>query len=189
MYRTVNRSGIDYASIRLSVSFLVAALSLFAATAASAAGSPGQVRTAARHPSPQRPKRPTPAGVVFGGVTSAHAPVVIVVSRNRREVVQATMAVPAQCHASGQPSSGPVFLPVHYTHLPVSATGAFQEVGEATVNEAGSTTTVTGHLSGKFNRAGTSVTGTWSLGLVIHDATGAVVGQCDSGAVSFTAIQ
>jgi hypothetical protein len=189
MYRTVNRSGISYGDSRLSVSFLVAALSLFAVTATSAAASPQQVRMAARHPSPHRPKHPTPAGVVFGGVTSAHAPIVIVVSRNRREVVQATMAVPAQCQTSGQPSSEPVFLPVHYTNLLISGTGAFQEGGETTVSEAGETTTITGHLSGKFNRAGTSVSGTWSLSLVMHDATGAVVAQCDSGAVSFTAIQ
>lgn len=99
------------------------------------------------------------------------------------------MAVPAQCQTSGQPSIGPAFLPVQYTHLPISAAGAFQEGGEKTVSEAGETITITGHLSGRFNRAGTSVTGTWSLGLVIRDATSGAVEQCDSGAVSFIAIQ
>ena len=118
-----------------------------------------------------------------------HAPVVIEVSRDGREVVQATMAVPVQCQMSDQSSNPLLFLPVDYTHMSISATGAFQEASEKTVNEAGHTTTVTGQLSGGFNRGGTSVTGTWSLVVVVHDATGAIVGRCDSGAVSFTAIQ
>jgi hypothetical protein len=99
------------------------------------------------------------------------------------------MAVPVQCQMSGLSSNPTLFLPIQYTHMPISATGAFQERGEKTGGEAGNTSTVTGQLSGGFNRAGTSVTGTWSLVVVVHDATGAIVGRCDSGAVSFTAIQ
>lgn len=171
----------------LSAMFL-AALTLFATTAGSAAGSSGRAGKAAKHSARHRSKHPVPAGV-FGGVTSAHAPVVIEVSRDGREVVMATMAVPVQCQMSGQASNPTLFLPVDYTHMPISATGAFHEGSEKTGSEAGNTTTVTGRLSGAFNRAGTSVTGTWSLAFVVHDATGAVVGQCDSGAVSFTAIQ
>jgi hypothetical protein len=173
---------------RLSAMFLVATLSLFVTTVGSAAGSSGRAgkaKRSARH----RAKHTAPAGVVFGGVTTAHAPVVIEISRDGREVVQATMAVPVQCQTSGLSSNATLFLPVDYTHMPISATGVFQERGEKTDSEAGKTSTVTGQLSGGFNRAGTSVTGTWSLVVVIHDATGAIVDRCDSGAVSFTAIQ
>jgi hypothetical protein len=174
---------------RLSAMLLVAALSLFATTVESAAGSSGRAGKAAKRSARHRAKHSVPAGVVFGGVTSTHAPVVIEVSRDGREVVQATMAVPVLCQMSGQASSQTLFLPVDYTHMPISATGEFHEGGEKTEGEAGHTTTVTGRLSGGFNRTGTSVTGTWSLVVVVHDTTGAIVGQCDSGAVSFTAIQ
>ncbi|HTD58755.1 MAG TPA: hypothetical protein VK672_07655 [Solirubrobacteraceae bacterium] len=167
----------------------LAALALFATTVGSAAGSSGRAVKAAKHSARHRTKHPVPAGVVFGGVTSAHAPVVIEVSRDGREVVMATMAVPVQCQMSGQASNPTLFLPVYYTHMPISATGAFHEGGEKTGSEAGNTTTVMGQLSGGFDRGGTSVTGTWSLVVVIHDATGAIVGRCDSGAVTFTAIQ
>jgi hypothetical protein len=172
----------------LSAMFL-AALTLFATSVGSAAGSSGRAGKAAERSARHRAKHPVPAGVVFGGVTSTHAPVVIEVSRDGREVVRATMAVPVQCQMTGQAANPTLFLPVDYTHVPISATGAFHEGQEKTESEAGNTTTVTGRLSGAFNRAGTLVTGTWSLAFVVHDGTGAVVGQCDSGAVSFTAIQ
>jgi hypothetical protein len=188
MYRIVNRSSMHHVVSRLSGIFLVAALSLFSGVAG-AAGSSTTARKAAKHSARHRAKRPARAGVVFGGVTSALAPVVIEVSRDGREVVQAAMAVPAQCQTSSQPGNPTLFLPAHYAHLPISAAGTFQEGGEKTTSEAGNTITITEHLSGQFNRAGTSVTGTWSLAFVIHDGSGGTVGQCDSGAVSFTAIQ
>jgi hypothetical protein len=188
MYRIVNRSSMHHVVSRLSAIFLVAALSLFAATVGSAAGSSGTVGKVAKHSARHKAKHPAPTGVVFGGVlTSTHAPVVIQVSRDGREVVEATMASP--CLFSAPIPGVTVFVPNYYMHLPISATGAFQEKTERTESEAGNTATVTGHVSGQFNRAMTSVTGTWSLAIVTHDATGAIVGQCDSGAVSFTAIQ
>jgi hypothetical protein len=188
MYRIVSRSSMHHVASRLSAIFLVAALSLFAAIVGSAAGSPGTVGKVAKHSARHKAKHSAPAGVVFGGVvTSEHAPVVIQISRDGRQVVEATMAVP--CLFSAPIPGVTVFAPNYYTHLPISATGAFQEKGEHTESEAGKTTTVTGHVSGQFNRAMTSVTGTWSLAIVTHDATGAIVGQCDSGSVSYTAIQ
>jgi hypothetical protein len=186
MYRIVNRSSMHHVVSRLSAIFLVAALSLLA-NVGSALGNSGTVGKAAKHPARHGAKRPAPAGVVFGGVTSTHAPVVIQMSRDGRQVVEATMAVP--CLFSLPIPDVTVFVPNYYMHLPISATGAFQEKTERTESEAGNTATVTGHVSGQFNRAMTSVTGTWSLAIVTHDATGAIVGQCDSGAVSFTAIQ
>jgi hypothetical protein len=127
---------------------------------------------------------------MFGGVASARAPVVIQVSRNGREIVEATMAVPCLFSVPA-PAPTPVtlLLPNNYTHLAISATGAFQGKYEKTESEVGNTSTGTGQLSGQFNRAMTSVTGTWSFAVVVHNAFGTTLAQCDSGAVSFTAIQ
>jgi hypothetical protein len=187
MYRTVNRSSIRCVVNRLPAMLLLAALSLLAANVGSAAASPGKLGKAAKHSARHKAKRPALAGVMFGGVTSAHAPVVIEVSRDGREIVEATMAVP--CLFSLPVPGITVPIPNYYTHLPISATGAFQGQGEGTESEAGKTATLTGHVSGQFNRAMTSVTGTWSLGVVTRNTTGAVEGQCESGSVSFTAIQ
>jgi hypothetical protein len=186
MYRIVGRGSMQPVISRLSAMILVASLGLVFADVGSALGSPGAIGKVAKHSARRGAKRAAPARVVFGGVTSTHAPVVIQVSRDGREVVEATMAVPCLFTV---PLPATVFLPDTYTHLPISATGAFQGQGEGTESEAGKTATHTSHLSGQFNRAMTSVTGTWSLAIVTHDATGAIVGQCDSGAVSFTAIQ
>jgi hypothetical protein len=187
MYRIVHRSLMHRVVIRLSAMLLVAALSLFAATVGSAAGSSGRTGKAAKHSARHGSKRSAPAGVMFGGVTSSHAPVVIQVSRNGREVVEAMMAVP--CLFSVPNPGVTVFIPSPYTHLSISATGTFQGKLERTESEAGTTSTVTGGVSGQFNRAMTQAVGTWSLAIVTHNAFGTTVGQCDSGSVSYTAIQ
>jgi hypothetical protein len=187
MYRITNTRSMHRVVIRLSAMILVAALSLFATAVGSAAGSSWTVGKAAKRSARHKAKRPALAGVMFGGVTSTHAPVVIHVSRDGREVVEATMAVP--CLFSLPVPGITLPVPNYYAHLSISATGAFQEKTERTESEAGQTATVTGRISGQFNRAMTSVTGTWSLAIVDHGATGAVEGQCDSGSVSFTAIQ
>jgi hypothetical protein len=184
MYRIVNRSSMHHVVNRLSAIFLIAALSLFATTVESAAGSPGTGKVA-KHSARHGKKRPVPAGVVFGGVTSAGWPVVIEVSRDGREVVRATMAVPLKCQSGGE-----LVVPNYYTHVPISATGAFQGSGEVTVNgESAPTVTFTNQMTGSFNRLARTVAGTWNLAAVVRDASGATVDHCDSGAVSFTAIQ
>jgi hypothetical protein len=188
MYRIANRSSMHHVVVRLSAMILVAALSLFAATVGSAAGSSGTVGKAAKRSARHKAKRPALAGVMFGGVTAAGEPVVIQVSRDGREIVKAAIALHQQCQSSG----ATVFVPDDYVHVPISATGAFQTGGEwgFPLTEPPVTgVTDTGHLSGQFNRAMTSVTGTWSLLAVFNNATGATVDRCDSGAVGFTAIQ
>jgi hypothetical protein len=180
----INRSSMCHVANRLSALFLVAALSLFATTVGSAAGSSGKTGKTAKHPARRVAKRPALAGVVFGGVTPAGWPVVIEVSRDGREVVRATMAVPLTCQSGGQ------ILPDYYTHIPISAAGVFQSSDDVTVNGEGTqTVTFTNRVTGSFNRLASSVTGTWSIAFVVHDASGATVDHCDSGAVSFTAIQ
>jgi hypothetical protein len=186
MYRIVNTSSMLRVVNRLSAMILVAALSLFATSVGSAAGSSRSVGKSAKRSAQHKAKGPL-GGVMFGGVTSTHAPVVIQVSRHAREVVEATMAVP--CLFSLPVPGITISVPNYYLHLSISATGAFQGKTERTESEAGTTATVTGLISGQFNRAMTSVTGTWRLAIVDHGVTGAVAGQCDSGSVSFTAIQ
>lgn len=186
MYRIANRSFMHRVVTRLSATILVAALSLCATAVGGAAGSSWTAGKAAKRSVRHKVKRPALAGVVFGGVTSTHAPVVIQISRDGREVVEATMAVP--CLFS-LPTPVAIPVPNYYAHLRISATGAFQEKAEHTESEAGKTATATGSISGQFNRAMSSVTGTWSLAIVDHGPTGEVEGQCDSGSVSFTAIQ
>lgn len=188
MYRTVNRSSIRCVVNWLPAMFLLAALSLLAANVDSAAGSSERTGKTAKHSARHKTKRPTPAGVVFGGVTSAGGPIVVEVSRDGREIVRATIAVQQKC----QPSGMTFFFPDSYTHVPIKAAGAFRSAGEwsAALTEPPVTgVTNTDSLSGSFNRAGTSVTGTWSLVSVFNGATGAPIDRCDSGAVSFTATQ
>jgi hypothetical protein len=190
MYRSTDRSFKHHIVVWLVALSLVAALSLLAADVGSAAGSSGTVGKAAKHHSKHhvkpKPKHPALAGVMFGGVTAAHGVVVIQISPNGREVVEATMDVPCMFSL---PQPGPGLVPNFYMHLPISATGAFHEKTERTEGVVEGTATITGQVSGQFNRAMTSVTGTWNLAVTVHNAFGAVVLQFDSGSVSFTAIQ
>lgn len=177
-------------ALRIILLSLLAVPTTLAATTESAAASSGTVVKAPRlYSARYKAKRSGPAGVMFGGVTPMHTAVVIQVSRNGREIVQAAMTVPVQCSVSGQPSNPTQFLPAGFTHMPISRTGAFQKEEEGTGSEGGDTATVKQSVSGKFDRARTSVSGTWSVSLVVKDTTGATVAQCDSGAVPFTAIQ
>jgi hypothetical protein len=190
MYQITTKSSAHHGLDRLSVLFPLTALGLFAVAVGSAAGSTGRTGKVAKHLARHGARRSAPAGVVFGGVTSAGWPVVIQVSRDGREIVRATMAVPQQC----QPSGAEANMPDYYTHVPISSTGAFQSSSEGSVSFTavpGSNVlaAATGQLSGKFNQAGTSVTGKWSLVVVVRDASGATVDRCDSGVVSFTAVQ
>jgi len=172
----------------LSAMFLVSALSLLVVNVGSAFGDSVAVGKAAKRSARHGAKRSAPAGVVFGGVTSAGSPVVIQVSQDGRQIVRATMAVPQKCQLSG----ATFFTPDDYIHVPITATGAFHSSGEwsAPLTEPPVTgVTSTSQLSGTFNRAMTALTGTWSLVSVFNGATGTAVDRCDSGSLSFTAIQ
>ncbi len=187
MYRIVSKSSIYKVVNGLSAIFLVAALSLLA-NVGSALGNSGTVGKAAKHPARHVASHVMPTGVMFGGVTAVGAPVVVQVSANGREIVRATIALQQKC----QPSGATFLVPDSWTHLPIKANGAFQvsEEWSAALTEPPVTgVTNTGQLSGSFNRAMTSLTASWSLLSVFNGATGASVDRCDSGAVSFTAIQ
>jgi hypothetical protein len=121
---------------------------------------------------------------VYGGHAKDDFPVVIEVSKNRHQIVRASIAIRLQCSACG-------FFTVtdSYIKLPVNKKGKFGVVyGPETVrNDDGTTTDFEGSISGAFNAARTKVLGTWQTKMTSHDGTGAVTDTCDSGVVSWNA--
>jgi hypothetical protein len=126
------------------------------------------------------------AGVSYGGVTPQLFPVVIEVSKNRKRVVVASIGLRLACT-----SGGLVNLPDGYTNLRLTKKGKFgASFGPTTVrNDNGTTTDFEGRMSGKLNAARTKVSGKWKLKVTDHDASGAVIDTCDSGAVKWKAKQ
>jgi hypothetical protein len=126
-------------------------------------------------------------GVVYGGLTTPNGfPVVIEVSKNRRQIVRATIGIRLQC------SSGGTFtVPDEYTKVPVSKKGKFAVAfGPETVrNSDGTTSDFEGSFTGAFNAARTKVSGKWQSKETDHDGTGAVTDTCDSGVVNWSAKQ
>jgi hypothetical protein len=124
-------------------------------------------------------KTPAPPGVVFGGRTQQSWPIAIEVSKDARQVVRADVGLHLQCTTGTF-----INTPDNYKQLPLSTTGrfgtSFAQNGVDFGN--GQKADITGSIKGKLNARRTSGTGTWSLKFVIHDAMGAVVDTCDSGA-------
>ncbi len=163
-------------------------LGLLGPATSSAAQVAPKAGRASGHHAARAASRRSLAGAVFGGVTSSGAPVVLQVSRSGREIVKAAIAVNDKC----QPSGVEFLTPDLYTRVPVSSKLAFHETAEW--QEALSSAPVTGatwtsQISGHFNRSMTSISGTWSLSVVYNGAAGETVDRCESGPVSFTAIQ
>jgi hypothetical protein len=123
-------------------------------------------------------KTPAPPGVVFGGRTAQSWPVAIEVSKDARQVVRADVGLHLQCTTGMS-----INTPDNYKRLPLSTTGgfgtSFAQNGVDFGN--GQKADIAGSVKGQLNPRRTSGTGTWSLKIVIHDATGVVVDTCDSG--------
>jgi hypothetical protein len=126
------------------------------------------------------------AGTVYGGVTAQDFPIVIVTSKNRRKVVKATIGIRLTC-TSGASAS----VPDTFAALPVSKKRRFgASFGpETNRNDDGTTTDFEGSISGRFNKARTKVSGTWSFKATDHNAAGAITDTCDSGSVTWRAKQ
>jgi hypothetical protein len=126
------------------------------------------------------------SGLVFGGRTSQGWPVVIELSRNRRQVAQAVIGIRLPC-TTGRFAN----LPDRYVRLPVNRRRKFSSsFGPETFrNDDGTTSDFEGSISGSFNRARTRASGRWQLKITDHDNSGAVTGTCDSGSVSWSAKQ
>ena len=124
-------------------------------------------------------------GLVYGGLTKGDAfPIVIEVSKNRRQVVRATIGLRLRC------SSGGLFtVPDSFVRMPVTKTGKFGATfGPETIrNPDGTTSDLEATVAGKFNASRTKVSGTWHSKDTEHDNTGAVTDTCDSGTVSWSA--
>lgn len=123
-------------------------------------------------------KTPAPPGVVFGGRTEQSWPIAIEVSKDARQVMRADVGLHLQCTTGMS-----INTPDNYKQLPLSTTGRF---GTSFAQNAvdfgnGQKADFAGSVKGQLNARRTSGTGTWSLKIVIHDATGALVDTCDSG--------
>lgn len=125
-------------------------------------------------------------GAVYGGVTPQDFPVVIQMSKDRRHVVRAAIALEMPCT-----SGGFIVLPDIYRDLSVSKAGKFRiSFGPVTQrNDDGTTSDYSGKTVGALNAARTKVSGSWQFKVVDHDPAGGVTDTCDSGTVSWTAKQ
>jgi hypothetical protein len=127
-------------------------------------------------------KTPAPPGVVFGGRTAQGWPIAIEVSKDARQVVREDVALRTQCT-----SGTGTIQPDSYRRLPLSTTGSFSASFGPVTSDVGNgqKADFSGKMKGKLNPRRTSGTGTWSLKVVVHDATGAIVDTCDSGVVTW----
>jgi hypothetical protein len=128
----------------------------------------------------------SPVGVVYGGLNDRGLPVVIAVSKNRRQVVRATMAMQARC-ASGNSAD----FPDNFYKLRISKRRTFgNHYGPATFHKSdGTTYEVRGSVRGRFNAARSKVSGTWRYKETDYDATGQQTDVCDSGTIRWSARQ
>jgi hypothetical protein len=125
-------------------------------------------------------------GVVYGGFTPQNWPVVIEVSKDKRKVVRASIGLLLTC------TSGISFgFPDDYRNVPLSKKGRFSEsFGPIPVAHAdGTSTDLQGSVTGATNARRTTMSGTWQVTGVDHDAAGAVTDTCDSGKVAWKAKQ
>lgn len=124
--------------------------------------------------------------MVYGGTTSQGWPVVIEVNKSRRQVVRAGTALHLDCTTGNFAN-----LPDTYVRLPVNRRRKFSSsFGPDTQrNDDGTTSDFSGSISGAFNRARSKVSGRWQPKVTDFDASGAVIGTCDSGTVRWSAKQ
>jgi hypothetical protein len=120
-------------------------------------------------------------GVTYGGMTSAKWPLMVQVSRDRRQVSYAVAAWAATC------TDGPYSTTEEFKQIPISArgkfaksydTGDFQD-GSATVRYAAS-------IDGKLNRQRSKIAGTVRVMFSVKDAEKGLDYTCDTGTVKYT---
>lgn len=123
------------------------------------------------------------ADVTYGGRTAAKWPVMVQLSRDARQVSYAVAAWSADC--GGTPYSNTE----EFTEIPVSRSGKFAKSydtgdfqdGTATVHAAAS-------IDGKLNKQRTKITGKVRVMFSVKDATEGVDLTCDTGLVSYVAV-
>ena len=124
------------------------------------------------------------ADVTFGGKTSAKWPVMVQLSRDGRQVAYAVAAWSVKC------TDGNLLAEqAEFEQIPVSARGKFAKSldtgdyqdGSATVRYAAS-------ISGKVNKSRSRITGTVRVMLSDKDPVNGIDSTCDTGTVSYLAI-
>jgi hypothetical protein len=132
-------------------------------------------------------------GFVYGGVTASGFPVVIQLSKSGKKVALASIGLDLKCQTPG----GDLMLPDSFKNISIAGGKFASTYGPQDVpGDAASPISklvVTGRITGKVNKARTTVTGTWSqrvVAIAASDPTGAtILDTCDSGVVRYTAKQ
>lgn len=164
----------------------VSRVRLGAVLAAAFLCSSAQTAASAPQQAPAHGRTAAAVGVIYGGITSQQFPVVLQVSKSRRQIVSAIIGIRAIC------TSGSAFTaPDGYRRLSISRKGKFSaSFGPDTIrHDDGTTTDLEGSIRGTFNAARTRASGKWRFKGTDHDGTGAVTDTCDSGSVSWRAKQ
>ena len=123
------------------------------------------------------------SGVTYGAKTSAKWPVMVQVSRDGRQVSYAAAAWSADCNGTRFSDTE------EFKQIPISAggkfatsydTGDYQE-GTATIHAAAS-------IAGKLNKRHSKITGKVRVMFSVKDLASGVDFTCDTGTVTFTAL-
>jgi hypothetical protein len=125
-------------------------------------------------------------GVFYGGRTPQDWPVVIELSKNRRQVVQAIVGLPLSC-TSGRD----VNLRDRWINIDVNKKRKFHATTGLITrrNDDGTTTDAVSTISGALNRARSKVSGKWRFKFTVYTSAGEVIDTCDSGSVRWSAKQ
>jgi hypothetical protein len=124
-----------------------------------------------------------PAGVTYGGKTSAKWPVMLQLSHDGRQVTYAVAAWNAQC------TDGPYSDYEEFGHIPVSARGTFSKAYDSGDVQNGSATAhFAGSISGKVNKRRSKIRGTVRVMQSYKDPSSGVDSTCDTGALAYVAI-
>ena len=132
------------------------------------------------------------AAVVFGTVTKQGYPVVVELSKSAKKVVRAAIGLELEC---GMPPN--ITLPDAFTNMKISKAGKFADALPTTRVPADPSiglpaVDVSAAISGRLNKARTSITGKWTRKVVIYepsDPTGVAIQDTCLTTVKFTARQ
>ena len=157
------------------------------AAALTVAAVPASGATKPRHLSAQATASTTaPGGVVFGGVTPQAWPIVIALNKAGNRVDRVVIGLDMTC------TSGDGFGTTDgFEGLKISPKGRFSaSVGPQRIDAGGVPADVESKVIGRRLKGRASMRGIWSLKVTLYDPSGAtVVDTCESGQVSWTAVQ
>ena len=174
MRRAEMRHRLSKSAFRLAVVAIAAAVGVPLAASASPGNGGPYVRSAAV------------VGETYGGVTPQGWPVVIQLSKSQRRVVRVAVGFDLACTAGGFVSYGDT-----YVDLRVNTRRKFRaSFGPDTQRyDDGTTSDFEGSISGTLNRARSKVSGKSRLKVTDYDNAGVVTDTCDSGIISWSAVQ